>query len=109
MTAVPILTPIESENTRTLRHVFSVILREPMSLLSTVVIILFILMAAFAYQIAPYPEEGAGRTRASNTLLAPSAQHWFGTDKLGRDILSRIIVGARPALMIPIGVVVFAV
>jgi len=109
MTALPILTPLESENTRTLRHVFSVILREPLSLLSTVVIVLFILMAVFAYQIAPYPEEGAGKTHASNTLLAPSSEHWFGTDKLGRDILSRIIVGARPALIIPIGVVLFAV
>jgi peptide/nickel transport system permease protein len=73
------------------------------------VIVLFILLAVFAFQIAPYPEEGAGKTHASNTLLAPSADHWLGTDKLGRDILSRIIVGARPALMIPIGVVLFAV
>jgi peptide/nickel transport system permease protein len=109
MTTLPIITPVESENTRTLRHVFSVILREPLSLLSTVIIALFILMAVFAYQIAPYPEEGAGKTHASNTLLPPSSEHWLGTDKLGRDILSRIMVGARPALVIPIGVVLFAV
>ncbi len=109
MTALPVIAPTDSENTRTLRHVFSVILREPLSLLSTAIIVIFILLAVFAFQIAPYPEEGAGKTHASNTLLAPSAEHWFGTDKLGRDILSRIIVGARPALMIPIGVVLFAV
>ena len=109
MTAIPVITSTDSENTRTLRHVFAVILREPLSLLSTGVIVLFILLAVFAFQIAPYPEEGAGKTHASNTLLAPSAEHWFGTDKLGRDILSRIIVGARPALIIPIGVVLFAV
>jgi peptide/nickel transport system permease protein len=109
MTAIPVITSTDSENTRTLRHVFAVILREPLSLLSTGVIVLFLLLAVFAFQIAPYPEEGAGKTHASNTLLAPSADHWLGTDKLGRDILSRIIVGARPALMIPIGVVLFAV
>jgi peptide/nickel transport system permease protein len=109
MTAVPVIVSVESENTRTLRHVFSVILREPLSLLSTGVIVLFILLAVFANQIAPFPEEGAGKTHASNTLMAPSAEHWLGTDKLGRDILSRIIVGARPALIIPIGVVLFAV
>ena len=109
MTDIPAITPSDSENTRTLRHVFSVILREPLSLLSTGLIVMFILLAAFAFQIAPYPEEGAGKTHASNTLLAPSAEHWLGTDKLGRDILSRIMVGARPALMIPIGVVLFAV
>ena len=109
MTAVPFIASVESENTRTWRHVFSVILREPLSLLSTVIIILFILMALFAPQISPYPDEGAGKTHASNTLLPPSAEHPFGADKLGRDILSRIIFGARPALIIPIGVVLFAV
>jgi peptide/nickel transport system permease protein len=109
MTNIPVTIPIESDNTRTMRHVLSVILRDPLSLLSTVIIVLFILLAVFAYQIAPYPEEGAGKTHAANTLLPPSADHWFGTDKLGRDILSRIIMGARPALIIPIGVVLFAV
>ena len=109
MTAIPVLSNPEVENTRTLRHVLTVILRDPLSLASTLIIILFILMAIFAMQVAPYPDEGAGKTHAANTLLAPSAEHWFGTDKLGRDILSRIIVGARPALIIPIGVVLFAV
>lgn len=109
MTTRPVAAPLESQNTRTLRHVFSVILRDPLSLVSTVVIVLFILMAVFANQVAPYPDEGAGKTHASNTLLAPSAEHWFGADKLGRDVLSRVIFGARPALVIPIGVVLFAV
>jgi len=58
---------------------------------------------------APYPDEGAGKTHASNTLLPPSSEHWFGADKLGRDVLSRVVFGARPALIIPIGVVLFAV
>lgn len=109
MTNISVLSTTKVENTRTLRHVLAVILRDPLSLVSTVIIILFILMAIFSMQIAPYPEEGAGKTHAANTLLPPSADHWFGTDKLGRDILSRIIVGARPALIIPIGVVLFAV
>jgi peptide/nickel transport system permease protein len=109
MTAVATIPPVTSENTRTARHVLSVILRDPLSLISTLIIVLFISMAIFAYQIAPYPEEGAGKTHADNTLLPPSAEHWFGADKLGRDILSRVIVGARSALIIPIGVVLFAV
>jgi peptide/nickel transport system permease protein len=69
----------------------------------------FILMAFFAKQVAPYPEEGAGRTNVDNTMLAPSSEHIFGTDRLGRDMLSRVIVGARSALIVPIGVVAFAV
>ena len=35
-----------------------------------------------------------------NDLLAPSADHWFGTDKLGRDVFARVIVGARDILII---------
>jgi len=35
-----------------------------------------------------------------NTLAAPSAAHWFGTDQLGRDILSRVVAGARPILSV---------
>ena len=108
MTAIPVIVPVESKNARTLRHVFSVILHDPLSFMSTIIIVLFIFMAIFAYQIAPYPEEGAGKTHASNTLLSPSAEHWFGADKLGRDVLSRVIFGARPALIIPMMVVLFA-
>jgi len=106
---VATLSSSEPETTRTWRHVLNVIAREPLSLASTIVIVLFVLMAVFALQVAPYPDEGAGKTHASNTLLAPSPEHIFGTDKLGRDVLSRIIVGARAALIIPIGVVLFAV
>ncbi len=109
MTNIPVSIPVESNSTRTMRHVLSVIVRDPLSLASTMIIILFIFIAILAYQTAPYPDEGAGKTHAANTLLPPSAEHWFGTDKLGRDVLSRIIVGARPALIIPIGVVLFAV
>ncbi len=57
----------------------------------------------------PTPLEGAGKTNVSHTMLAPSLGHPFGADKLGRDILSRVIMGARPALIVPIGVVLFAV
>ncbi|MEO5887179.1 MAG: ABC transporter permease [Anaerolineales bacterium] len=109
MTSLSIPLPTENEGTRTFRHVLSVIARDPLSLASTAIIILFIFIAIFANQIAPYPLEGAGRTNADNSLLPPSSEHWFGVDKLGRDMLSRIIVGARPALIIPMGVVFLAV
>ncbi len=99
----------EIQTTRTSRHVLNVILRDPLSLISTIVIILFILIGIFAYQVAPFPKEGAGKTNVPNSLLSPSLAHPFGTDKLGRDVLSRVIVGARPALIVPMGVVLFAV
>jgi len=110
MTAIPaIAVEPEIQSTRTSRHVLNVILRDPLSLISTIVIILFILIGVFAYQVAPFPKEGAGKTNVPNSLLSPSLAHPFGTDKLGRDVLSRVIVGARPALIVPMGVVLFAV
>lgn len=110
MTAIPDLAiEPEVQSTRTFRHVLNVIVRDPLSLASTIVIILFILIAIFAKQIAPYPLEGAGKTNVNNSMLPPSWEHPFGADKLGRDVLSRVIVGAQPALIIPIGVVLFAV
>ncbi|MBU4226399.1 MAG: ABC transporter permease, partial [Chloroflexi bacterium] len=110
MTAVPALSvELETQSTRTFRHVLSVIVRDPLSLASTIVIILFILIAIFAYQVAPYPAEGAGKTNVANTMLAPSAGHILGADRLGRDMFSCVIMGARPALIVPIGVVVFAI
>lgn len=47
-------------------------------------------------------------TDTSATMLPPSAAHWFGTDNLGRDILSGILLGARTALMVGVLSVVFA-
>jgi peptide/nickel transport system permease protein len=109
MANIPLILPTENKNARTFHHVMSIILRDPLALISTIIILVFIFLAVFATQIAPNPEEGAGKTNADESLLAPSSEHLLGTDKLGRDLLSRIIVGARPALIVPIGVVLFAV
>jgi peptide/nickel transport system permease protein len=109
MSAVQVASLETSQSTRTFRHVLNVIARDPLSLASTIVLVVFLLLAIFAYQVAPYPEEGAGRTNVGNTMLAPSVEHLLGTDRLGRDVLSRVIVGTRPALIVPIGVVAFAV
>ena len=105
----PIPVSTESQNARTVKHVFNVILRDPLAFISTVIILLFILVAIFAPIVAPYPEQGQGKTNASDTMHPPSAKYLLGADRLGRDILSRIIYGARPALVVPIGVVLFAV
>ena len=105
----PVTVSTESQNARTVKHVFNVILRDPLAFISTVIILLFMLVAIFAPIVAPYPEQGQGKTNASDTMHPPSAKYLLGADRLGRDILSRIIYGARPALVVPIGVVLFAV
>jgi peptide/nickel transport system permease protein len=104
--SVKAIEPLPAE--RTARHALRVILRDPLAFGSALVITLFILLAIFAPLVAPYPEQGQGRTNAQDTMLAPSDKYLLGTDRLGRDILSRIIFGARPALIVPMGVVLFA-
>jgi len=62
-----------------------------------IIILLFLLTAAFAPWIAPYdPYE----TNYEQILQAPNSHHLLGTDTLGRDVLSRIIFGARTTLMV---------
>src|SRR6266542_3530640 len=56
-----------------------------------------VVLALFAEQIAPY---GPNRMRPTERLQPPSAAHPFGTDDLGRDILSRAVFGARLTLTI---------
>lgn len=63
-----------------------------------------VLLAVFADQIAPY-KPNANNFRAR--LQSPGAEHWFGTDHFGRDILSRSIHGGRISLFIGVSVVVF--
>ncbi|MGB6400791.1 MAG: ABC transporter permease [Bradyrhizobium sp.] len=61
-----------------------------------VVIVAFILLAAFAALVVPYDPIA---TSWSQVRRAPSSLHWFGTDDLGRDILARVIYGARASLL----------
>src|SRR2546422_2245160 len=62
-----------------------------------VLIALFTLIAVFAPRIAP---EGYDDENLAGRLRPPSAQHWFGTDELGRDMFSRVIYGARISMTV---------
>ena len=79
--------------------------RNPLAMVGLAIILALLFVAAFAPWLAPYsPAEGV----LTNRLKPPSAAHWMGTDELGRDILSRIIWGARITLMIVILVAIIA-
>ncbi len=58
--------------------------------------------------LAPYLPIEPMRQNVVNALLPPSAAHWFGTDELGRDILARVIYGARTSLQTAAGAVAIA-
>jgi peptide/nickel transport system permease protein len=76
--------------------------RNPLALFGLALIVLFVLCAAFGPLIAP--RDPAFIDLAAR-LQAPSAHHLFGTDELGRDILSRILYGARISMIVGISVV----
>lgn len=63
---------------------------------SLYLIIGFVLVAALATEISPYDPFALG----DETLLAPRADHWMGTDDLGRDTLSRVLHGSRVPLLV---------
>ena len=64
-------------------------------LVSTALVVLLALAAVFAPQLTPY---NPLKARMRDAYQAPSAQHWFGTDKLGRDCFTRVLYGARSSL-----------
>ena len=67
------------------------------ALVAGIFILLLVLVAVFAPAIAPYDPYAINY---SLSKLPPSAEHWAGTDLYGRDILSRIIYGARISLAV---------
>src|SRR5262249_3238761 len=77
----------------------------PLAMIGCTILCLLVLIAIFAPLIAPY---GFDDQSLELRLKAPSAAHWFGTDDLGRDIFSRIVLGSRITLMIACLVAVIA-
>jgi len=71
----------------------------PVTLVAFILFLGLVFLALFGPALAPYDPIASN---VANALRAPSAQHWFGTDQLGRDIFSRVIVATRLDLMIAI-------
>ncbi|MGN0658271.1 MAG: ABC transporter permease [Emergencia sp.] len=76
------------------------------AMLGLVLLILVVLMAVFADLIVPY--ENAITTNPAIRLQGPSAEHWFGTDEIGRDVFARVVHGSRYSLLIGISTSIFA-
>ncbi len=76
--------------------------REPLALTGLILLTLFLLCALFAPILAP---QSPTHLNLTARLLPPAAGHLFGTDELGRDILSRIFYGARISLLVAVSVV----
>ncbi len=90
------------------RSLLRALTRDRLALVGVVLILGLVILAALAPWLAPYPDQGTGTPDVGSATLPPSWAHPFGTDQLGRDMLSRVIMGTRPALLLSISVVAAA-
>jgi len=84
------------------RHILQRVNSQPLAVLGAVLLAVIVVTAIFAPVIAP---ANPAVIDLSHRLAPPSATHWLGADELGRDILSRILYGARLSLIVAVSVV----
>jgi peptide/nickel transport system permease protein len=84
-----------SSQGRRLWAAIRVLFQNPISSVGTIIFAIFLILALIGPFVAPY---GLNEQIAADARQGPSAKHWFGTDNLGRDVLSRVILGARDVL-----------
>lgn len=87
------------------RDVWTRLRRNKLAMVALVIVILLILVAVFAEQIAPYDY---AKQDIRSAFQFPSREHWLGTDNFGRDLLSRIIYGGRISLLVSVMAVAIA-
>lgn len=92
--------PVQAEGAapdQTWRDDLRLLLRTPTFLAGAVIVLFWVGCALFGARLVPHDPFADDLL---NALLPPSAEHWFGTDQLGRDVFSRVIVGARDILTV---------
>ncbi|RAV16304.1 ABC transporter permease [Mycolicibacterium sp. GF69] len=82
-----------------------VLMRNPVTVLSTALLIVIAFIALTANWIAPY---GINDVDVPNALQPPGGAHWFGTDELGRDVFSRVLVATQASMHVAVVSVTFA-
>jgi peptide/nickel transport system permease protein len=88
----------------TRRDITAAILRSPTTIIGIVLVVAHVLLAAFSPLLIPY-----GATALVGSVLEPpSAEFWLGTDSLGRDFMSRLMLGGRVAILVSLGGVLIA-
>ncbi|ORV89083.1 ABC transporter permease [Mycolicibacterium iranicum] len=80
--------------------------RNPVTLVSSLVLVVVAVVTVAANWIVPY---GVNDVDVPNALAPPSGSHWLGTDELGRDVLSRVLVATQASMRIAVVSVAFAV
>src|SRR6516162_2874399 len=92
MTDIAASPPRESSLAALTKHARYVLSENPVTGFAFALFVLIVLAAAFGPHIVPYDPLASDTAQA---LKPPSAHHWFGTDQLGRDVFSRVVVATR--------------
>ena len=79
--------------------------KKPLGAFGAALVLMFVVMAVFSPLFAPYD----ARDSVAGPLEAPSGDHWFGTDSIGQDVFSRVLVGSQISLAIGFSVVLINV
>jgi peptide/nickel transport system permease protein len=98
------MTTTTEESTRVAS--WRLLLRNPVTVTSAVVLAVVVFVALTANWLAPF---GVNDVDVPSALQAPSGAHWFGTDELGRDVLSRVLVAIGASMRVAVVSVAFAV
>jgi peptide/nickel transport system permease protein len=84
---------------------FWMLRKSPLTLIGGVIMILMLLLMVTSPWIVPHDPNALDLTAR---LQAPSALHWFGTDEVGRDLFSRVLVGSQQSITAGLAVVAIA-
>ncbi|BBY15284.1 ABC transporter permease [Mycolicibacterium litorale] len=98
--------PADETNTATRVPGWRLLLGNPVTVVSALVLAVVIVISAFATWLIPY---GVNDIDVPNALQSPSGAHWLGTDELGRDVFSRVLVAIQASMRVAVISVAFAV
>jgi peptide/nickel transport system permease protein len=98
------MSTVTAETTRAAS--WRLLLRNPVTVISAAVLAIVVVLAVAASWITPF---GVNGVDVPDALRQPSGDHWFGTDELGRDVLSRVLVATQASMRVAVVSVAFAV
>ncbi len=90
------------------RETLRLLLRSRVAVVAVLVLLVVLLLAVLGKAVAPF---GPNEVQIEDRLQGPSGSHWFGTDALGRDVFSRVVLGARVSLevgLVAVGIALVA-
>lgn len=96
--------PTAAGSERASAHTWRAFRRDPLGMISLALLLLLVIIALAAPLIAPYPA-----SYGPDVLRPPGADHWFGTDALGRDVFSEVIWGTQQSVLVAVAASVIAI